>query len=105
MRVRGSQFKVESVLFKLSKPESFMMLSPNRVDVSGGHARAHLKLTIGFMVFIYAGWPTERCGMSTSDHGASVCILQRTSRCTRFPILVSVRDDSAQLLLLVSPSS
>lgn len=34
VRTRGSQFKVESVLFKLSKPESFMMLSPSRVDVS-----------------------------------------------------------------------
>lgn len=35
VRTRGSQFKVESVLFKLSKPESFMMLSPSRTDVSG----------------------------------------------------------------------
>lgn len=33
MRTRGSQFKVEAVLFKLSKPESFMMLSPTREDV------------------------------------------------------------------------
>ena len=33
VRTRGSQFKVESVMFKISKPESFMLLSPNRVQV------------------------------------------------------------------------
>ncbi|ORY80222.1 hypothetical protein BCR35DRAFT_266236 [Leucosporidium creatinivorum] len=38
VRTRGSQFKVESVLFKLSKPESFMMLSPSRVDVGRQNA-------------------------------------------------------------------
>jgi len=33
VRTRGSQFKVESVMFKISKPESFLLLSPNRVQV------------------------------------------------------------------------
>ena len=31
---RGSQFKVESVMFKISKPENFMLPSPSREDVS-----------------------------------------------------------------------
>jgi DNA polymerase zeta len=30
---RGSQFKVESVMFKISKPENFMLPSPSREDV------------------------------------------------------------------------
>ncbi|KAK4058006.1 DNA polymerase zeta [Microbotryomycetes sp. JL221] len=38
VRTRGSQFKVESVMFKLSKPESFMMLSPSRPDVGRQNA-------------------------------------------------------------------
>ncbi|BGP52794.1 DNA polymerase zeta [Rhodotorula sphaerocarpa] len=38
VRTRGSQFKVESVMFKISKPESFMLLSPNRVQVGRQNA-------------------------------------------------------------------
>ncbi|SGY31587.1 BQ5605_C002g01244 [Microbotryum silenes-dioicae] len=38
VRTRGSQFKVEAVMFKLAKPESFVLLSPNRVQV--GHQNA-----------------------------------------------------------------
>ena len=30
---RGSQFKVESFMFKISKPENFMLPSPSREDV------------------------------------------------------------------------
>lgn len=33
---RGSQFKVESVMFKITKPENFMLPSPSREDVSFG---------------------------------------------------------------------
>ncbi|CEQ38813.1 SPOSA6832_00268 [Sporobolomyces salmonicolor] len=33
VRYRGSQFKVEAVMFKIAKPESFLLLSPNRVQV------------------------------------------------------------------------
>ncbi len=39
VRTRGSQFKVESVMFKISKPESFMLLSPNRVQVCRSSSR------------------------------------------------------------------
>ncbi|SCV68725.1 BQ2448_846 [Microbotryum intermedium] len=38
VRTRGSQFKVEAVMIKLAKPESFVLLSPNRVQV--GHQNA-----------------------------------------------------------------
>ncbi|GEM06150.1 DNA polymerase zeta subunit [Rhodotorula toruloides] len=38
VRTRGSQFKVESVMFKISKPESFLLLSPNRVQVGKQNA-------------------------------------------------------------------
>lgn len=30
VRTRGSQFKVESVMSRIAKPESFLLLSPNR---------------------------------------------------------------------------
>ena len=32
---RGSQFKVESVLFRIAKPESLVLLSPSKQDVRG----------------------------------------------------------------------
>ncbi|KAF5313110.1 hypothetical protein D9619_003181 [Psilocybe cf. subviscida] len=32
---RGSQFKVESFMFRLAKPESFVLISPSKVDVGG----------------------------------------------------------------------
>ena len=30
---RGSQFKVESFMFRIAKPESFVLLSPSKQDV------------------------------------------------------------------------
>lgn len=30
---RGSQFKVESFMFRIAKPESFVLISPSRQDV------------------------------------------------------------------------
>ena len=30
---RGSQFKVESVMFRIAKPESYLLLSPTREEV------------------------------------------------------------------------
>ncbi|GAA5834931.1 hypothetical protein JCM11251_002064 [Rhodosporidiobolus azoricus] len=38
VRTRGSQFKVESVMFKIAKPESFLLLSPNRQQVGQQNA-------------------------------------------------------------------
>ena len=34
---RGSQFKVESFMFRIAKPESFVLLSPSKQDVSIPH--------------------------------------------------------------------
>jgi len=31
---RGSQFKVESLMFRIGKPEGFMMISPSKKQVS-----------------------------------------------------------------------
>jgi DNA polymerase zeta len=31
---RGSQFKVESIMFRIAKPENFVMISPSRKQVS-----------------------------------------------------------------------
>lgn len=31
---RGSQFKVESFMFRIAKPESYVLLSPSKEDVS-----------------------------------------------------------------------
>ncbi len=33
---RGSQFKVESFMFRIAKPESFVLISPTRDEVSAG---------------------------------------------------------------------
>ncbi|GAA6006501.1 hypothetical protein JCM10207_004954 [Rhodosporidiobolus poonsookiae] len=38
VRTRGSQFKVEAVMFKITKPESFLLLSPNRQQVGKQNA-------------------------------------------------------------------
>lgn len=32
---RGSQFKVESVMFRIAKPENFLLPSPSREEVRG----------------------------------------------------------------------
>ena len=34
---RGSQFKVESFMTRLAKPESFVLLSPSKADASIPH--------------------------------------------------------------------
>ncbi|KAM0417214.1 hypothetical protein ACHAPT_012791 [Fusarium lateritium] len=35
---RGSQFKVESIMFRIAKPENFLLVSPNRKQVGGQNA-------------------------------------------------------------------
>lgn len=34
---RGSQFKVESFMFRIAKPESLMLISPSKDDVSNNY--------------------------------------------------------------------
>lgn len=36
---RGSQFKVESFMFRIAKPESLVLLSPSKDDVRPLHSR------------------------------------------------------------------
>lgn len=43
---RGSQFKVESIMFRIAKPESFMLVSPSRKQVGGQNALECLPLVM-----------------------------------------------------------
>ncbi|KAM7220031.1 hypothetical protein V8F06_004545 [Rhypophila decipiens] len=43
---RGSQFKVESIMFRIAKPENFMLVSPSRKQVGGQNALECLPLTM-----------------------------------------------------------
>ncbi|KAJ2895409.1 DNA polymerase family B [Zalerion maritima] len=43
---RGSQFKVESVMFRIAKPESFLLVSPSRKQVGGQNALECLPLVM-----------------------------------------------------------
>lgn len=55
VRTRGSQFKVESVMFKLAKPESFLLLSPNRVQVGRQNAAECMPLIMEPQSAFYKG--------------------------------------------------
>lgn len=46
---RGSQFKVESFMLRIAKPESFVFLAPSRSDVSLGPFATHTMILIDFM--------------------------------------------------------
>jgi DNA polymerase zeta len=43
---RGSQFKVESIMFRIAKPENFLLVSPNRKQVGGQNALECLPLVM-----------------------------------------------------------
>ncbi|APA07252.1 hypothetical protein sscle_02g020220 [Sclerotinia sclerotiorum 1980 UF-70] len=43
---RGSQFKVESLMFRIAKPENFMLISPSRKQVGGQNALECLPLVM-----------------------------------------------------------
>ncbi|CAH0046383.1 unnamed protein product [Clonostachys solani] len=43
---RGSQFKVESIMFRIAKPENFMLVSPSRKQVGGQNALECLPLVM-----------------------------------------------------------
>ncbi|BGP12586.1 DNA polymerase zeta [Rhodosporidiobolus nylandii] len=55
VRTRGSQFKVESVMFKIAKPESFMLLSPNRQQVGKQNAAECMPLIMEPKSAFYKG--------------------------------------------------
>jgi DNA polymerase zeta len=39
---RGSQYKVESIMFRIGKPENYVMITPNRKQVSKVHEKNKL---------------------------------------------------------------
>ncbi|KAK0753578.1 hypothetical protein B0T18DRAFT_358164 [Schizothecium vesticola] len=43
---RGSQFKVESIMFRIAKPENFLLISPGRKQVGGQNALECLPLVM-----------------------------------------------------------
>jgi DNA polymerase elongation subunit (family B) len=49
---RGSQFKVESFMFRIAKPESFLLLSPSKDDVRPSNL-AHEKSEILALTFFW----------------------------------------------------
>ncbi|KAF8898732.1 hypothetical protein BD779DRAFT_1485278 [Infundibulicybe gibba] len=52
---RGSQFKVESFLFRIAKPESFLLISPSRADVGKQNAAECMPLTMEPTSAFYPG--------------------------------------------------
>ena|SRR5258706_8489590 len=90
---RGSQFKVESFMFRIGKPESFVFISPSKSQVRLQHfAKSNLNSR--------TGRKAKRGRVYASGHGAYVRILQESSCCPRLPIVVSFNHDRLQLLLL-----
>ena len=68
---RGSQFKVESFMFRIAKPESFVLRSPNKHEVTSPVLRELQVLKVG----ILTGWHAKRGGVYALDNGAVVCLL------------------------------
>ncbi|KAK4168590.1 hypothetical protein QBC43DRAFT_358394 [Cladorrhinum sp. PSN259] len=52
---RGSQFKVESIMFRIAKPENFMLMSPSRKQVGGQNALECLPLVMEPQSNFYPG--------------------------------------------------
>jgi hypothetical protein len=65
---RGSQFKVESFMFRVAKPESFVLVSPSRADVSGFRVSYHS------IHGLESGWKAE-CGRMHASYTGTVCCL------------------------------
>jgi DNA polymerase elongation subunit (family B) len=68
---RGSQFKVESFMFRIAKPESFVLRSPNKHEVT----RPVLRELRILNVRISIGWVAKRGGVYALDNGANICLL------------------------------
>lgn len=69
---RGSQFKVESFMFRIAKPESFVLRSPSKREVTLSVFDAFVGSEVGILT---TGWSAKRGGMYALDNGASVCFL------------------------------
>jgi DNA polymerase elongation subunit (family B) len=70
---RGSQFKVESFMFRIAKPESFVLRSPNKHQVR--NLTLQESRGISELVADLIGWRTKCGRMYAPDNGAIVCVL------------------------------
>jgi len=66
---RGSQFKVESFMFRIAKPENFILISPSKGDVS------LLVILPSIANCRGQGWKAERCRVYAFNNGASLGLL------------------------------
>ena len=81
-------------MFRIAKPESFVLISPSKQDVRA----TCTGMPVDALANSNIGRQTKRCRMHASDHGTSFRVLQRAIACPRFPIAVSVSHDCLQLL-------
>lgn len=62
-------------MFRIAKPESFVLLSPSRQDVSCFISLiplcAHRALRIG--------WKAKRCRVHAAHYGTTLCVLQQSA--------------------------
>jgi len=94
---RGSQFKVESFMFRIAKPESLVFLSPSKDDV----CRSYFFHSDSWTYFSFgSGWKTECRRVYAVNHGAQVRFLQQSIARPGFSVLIPVNHDRLQLLLL-----
>ena len=65
---RGSQFKVESFMFRIAKPESFILISPSKEDVGV------LDCTIkdSSLMISCTGWPAKCSRVYAPYHGTRI---------------------------------
>ena len=70
---RGSQFKVESFMFRIAKPESFVLRSPNKHQVMNLTLQGLRGISEVFADL--TGWRTKCGRMYAPDNGAVVCVL------------------------------
>jgi len=71
---RGSQFKVESFMFRIAKPENFILISPSKGDVS---VQIALPSTADWSWC--QGWNAERCRVHAFNNGASFGFLLKST--------------------------
>lgn len=60
---RGSQYKVEAFMFRIAKPENFVLLSPSREEARLVNLSFEAELTI-----CPVGWSTKCGGMYSFDN-------------------------------------
>ena len=85
---RGSQYKVESFMFRIGKPESLVFLSPSKDDVCPFSDLGNPNNNTAII-----GWETKRSGVHAIDYGATFCFLQQSAARSGFSVTVSFHHD------------